>query len=159
MNIEAKRFPSYQSVIILLTLGFSVTALLLSYSAQYIWGIEPCRLCKLQRIPYFFILVFSGLAIWPNLKKVAIKLIQASFFVSLILACYHLFVLGGIINNPCSVPTSIATIEDFQNMLNAPPPCSRANWTLFRIPLPRYILIFAFVFSYFLFRSHRNSNV
>jgi len=104
MTTKVKRLPSYQSVVILLTLGFSLVALILSYSAQYIWGIEPCKLCKLQRVPYFFVLMFSGLAFWPNLQKISIRLIQVTFLVSLGLACYHLLVISGIVADPCSVP-------------------------------------------------------
>ena len=138
MNSEAKRFLSYQNVIIGFTLGFSIVALLLSYSAQYVWGIEPCKLCKFQRIPYFFVLAFSGLAFWPYLRKVSIRLIQVSFLVSLVLACYHLLVLAGIMHDPCAVPAGIATIEDFQRMLEAPLPCSKAELKILGVPASGY---------------------
>jgi len=153
MTTKARRLPSYQNVFILLTLGFSLIALILSCSAQYIWGIEPCKLCKLHRIPYFFILVLSGLALWPNFRKVSIRLIQVAFLVSLGLACYHTLVLAGVVSDSCPVPTGIATIEDFERMLEASFPCLKSSWKMFGLPISGYNLIASILFLYLIKRK------
>ncbi len=152
VSTEAKRLPLRQNVVILFTLGFGVVALLFSYSAQYIWGMEPCRLCKLQRLPYFFVVIFSGLAFLPSLGKVAVRLIQVSFLVSLGLACYHLLVIAGVVADSCSVPTGIATIEDFQRMLEAPLPCSKTTWKVLSIPIAGYNVIASTIFLFGTYR-------
>lgn len=159
INVKARRLPSYPNVIVFLTLGFSIVALLLSYSAQYIWEIEPCRLCKFQRIPYFLILGFSGSAFWPYLRKVSFRLIQVSFLVSFLLACYHLLVLAGIVSDPCSVPTGIANLEDFQKMLNAPPPCSKAGWKFLGLPVAGYNALLASLFMILLRKNKIHKSI
>jgi len=101
-------------------------------------GMEPCKLCKMQRIPYFFVVLFSGFAFLPRFKRIGVRLIQVAFLVGLGLACYHLLVIGGIVADPCSVPKGIATVENFQRMLEAPVPCSKMTWKVLGIPVAGY---------------------
>lgn len=143
MYLKARSLPN---IIVLLSLVVSLIALLASYSVQYIWKIEPCSLCKLQRIPYFFILMFSGIAFASKFSKVAISFIQFGFLVGLSLAIYHLLVISGFLADPCSVPKGVATIEDFQRLLDAPLPCSKTTWNILGIPLAVYNAICSTIF-------------
>ncbi len=157
MNAKAIRLPSYQKIIISLSLLFSLTALSLSYIAQYGWNLEPCRLCKLQRIPFFFIFVFSGSTFLPSLEKFSIRMLQVAFMTSAILASYHLLVINGVITDPCTIPSDIATLEDFQKILEAPLPCSKASAKLLGIPYPGYNAILTTLFLIFLRSNSRSA--
>lgn len=149
MTSQTQKFPV---IAISITLIFSITALLFSYLAQYTWDMEPCRLCKLQRLPYCFAILFSGLAFLPSFRKIAVRLTQLSLLMGMGLAGYHLMVIGGIVSDPCSVPKGIASIEDFRRMLNAPLPCSKITGKLLGIPLAGYNAIISFILFFILQR-------
>ncbi|MGY9001492.1 MAG: disulfide bond formation protein B, partial [Rhodospirillales bacterium] len=46
-----------------LILFFSICTLLIVFIAELIYGLEPCILCKYQRIPYFSVILFVSLAL------------------------------------------------------------------------------------------------
>ncbi|MCK4934576.1 MAG: disulfide bond formation protein B [Simkaniaceae bacterium] len=58
----------YNRIFILLA---CVAALILtaSYCAEYIWKIVPCKLCRLQRLPYFALLICSIAGIFSQKKS------------------------------------------------------------------------------------------
>ncbi len=124
----------------------SAVILLASYLAQYLWQIEPCRLCKLQRLPYFFILCLS---ILPALKiKYGIirTLLIFAFVGSSLLSAYHLLVIGGFISDFCAVKSNVATIDDFMSMLDTQVPCSKAIWKLLGLPMAAYNMLVSLFF-------------
>lgn len=141
-----RRDSIYQSRLTLFCIGFSFLVLLASFSAEYLWKIESCRICKFQRIPYFFILLISLLAFSSKLLSMPMKLIQVGFIISVLLASFHLLIIGGIISDPCIVPKNITTMDDFQRMLAAPLPCSKASWRILGIPVAAYNISFSLLF-------------
>lgn len=132
---------------------FSLIILITSYLAQYAWKIEPCNLCKYQRLPWLATLLFSGCAFFPSFKKMAIFLIQVAFLFSVILAAWHLLILSEIVTDPCSVPKNIHSFEDFEKMLSSSPPCSTTGWKILGIPASGYNLILSLIFSFIFLRQ------
>ena len=139
-----------QNRIFILCLVFSIFALALSYCSQYIWEIEPCRLCKFQRIPWAANLIFSGSALLFSFKKTSLLLAKIACLLSVLLAAWHLLIWGGILSDPCGVPTNIHSLEDFENMLETSPPCTKAALKILGIPISGYNLFFS-LFFFFLF--------
>ncbi len=105
----------------------SAAILLASYLVQYAWQIEPCRLCKLQRLPYFLILFAVSLVTLKIKYRIVRALLFCAFASSAILSAYHLLVIGGFISDFCAVKSNVATIDDFMSMLDTHVPCSKAG--------------------------------
>jgi disulfide bond formation protein DsbB len=136
---------SFQKRLLVACSIFSFIVLSCSFLAQHFWKIEPCRLCKLQRIPYYFLLFIPLLGLANRRYEITKILILCLFLASLILSAYHLLVIGGIVKDFCAVPSQIKTTDDFMNMLNAVP-CSEAAWKFLKIPLAGYNLLFSCTF-------------
>ncbi len=129
---------------------FSILALIISFSAEYAWGLAPCKLCILQRFPLFAIIPLSIFGLCTSFKWPVLFLLKASFLILGILAGYHLLVQTGLVSDPCQVP-HIKTIEDFKNLMDQrSPSCKIPSWTLFGIPVSGYNVIFAFLLLFLL---------
>ena len=76
--------------------SISVLALVSAYFIQYVLGYEPCNLCLIARIPYFFVIIFSLLFFFfKKLKKILLILIFVSFIFGILIAFYHFGVEQG----------------------------------------------------------------
>lgn len=121
--------------------AFALLALGFSFWIQFVQKIEPCRLCKLQRLPYFGIALFPLLGLMRlNFNKIRVGLI-CLFGITALLATYHLCVIGGLIQDFCAVKGGIESIDDFMLMIDSHVPCSKSEWRLLGLPMPVYSLI------------------
>ena len=72
---------------------FIICSLILSsaYFIELVLGYEPCNLCFFERIPYFFVIMFSlFFLIFKKHKKIILIFIFISFILSTLLAFYHM---------------------------------------------------------------------
>lgn len=138
-----------------ITLFFAMTAICCSLFAQYFLKIEPCYLCKLERVFYAVVALVAFWGLKKNSSKIPSILLQLLFGCLVLLSGYHLLVQMHLLSDFCSVPQKIATIEDFENMLHSPIPCSKITWSFLSLPMSAYNLIFSFLFLT-LFQSKRN---
>lgn len=130
----------------LICFGFSVSALFISFFAEYAWNLVPCILCMLQRFPLFVIIPLSIFGLCTDYKWSVLFLLKTAFLILGILAGYHLLVQTGLVSDPCHVP-QIKTIDDFKNLMDQrSPSCKMPSWSLFGIPASGYNVIFAFLF-------------
>jgi disulfide bond formation protein DsbB len=121
---------------ILLSFFFiSGTILAVSFYYQYVAKIEPCSLCKWQRLLYgfvFFILPIGTLKKYNQYIKHALKFL---FFSIACLSIYHALVQFGWISDHCIINANIETMDDFMQMLSQPKiSCAEITWQLFKIP-------------------------
>jgi disulfide bond formation protein DsbB len=129
---------------------FALVAFCLSMVAEYLWKIEACRLCKIERSIYAGILIFSTFGLWQRFKTLAKGVVLFLLVTLMLLSSYHLLIQWGLFTDPCAVPNDIATLEDFQKMLDSPLPCSKIAWQFFGLPVSAYNLGFSvFFLSYF----------
>lgn len=131
---------------LLLCFALATIALVLSFYAELVWKIEPCTLCKFQRIPLFIAIPVSLFCLFQKNKLYALAFLRMTFLILGILASYHLMIQFGFISDPCSVPKGIKTLDDFKNILNTPISCSTIKWSLFGIPPSGYNLALALFF-------------
>ena len=76
----------------------SIFALISAYFIEYILGHQPCNLCLLERIPYFFAIILVLLNFkFSQFKKIFIFLLVIVFFVASLLSLYHLGIEQGLI--------------------------------------------------------------
>ncbi|MDB2550311.1 disulfide bond formation protein B [Rickettsiales bacterium] len=99
INID---FPSIDKVIFLL----SFFPLIAAYIAEYGFGLEPCKLCIYQRIPFFIIIFFALFPVFffknIKLKNYIFYLALLLLFSNMMLALYHVGIEQKIFELPAS---------------------------------------------------------
>ena len=132
-------------LILRLILLFSICTLLIVFIAELVYGLEPCILCKYQRIPYFSVILFSSLALHIKLADHTgtLKIISIIFIASTMLAFYH----NGIEQQWWDAATSCGDTNQFpssfsnfqsQLMSKMPKRCDVIDWTLFGLSMTVY---------------------
>ena len=145
---------SIDTLILRLILLISICVLLIVFVAQFIYDLEPCILCKFQRLPYFAAILFAGLAL--HIKKAnqagIVKVIGIIFIVGAVLAFYH----NGVeqywwnavtgCGNSGKFPISF---ENFQSQLIAKMPkrCDQIDWTLFGFSMTVYNMLLSIILA------------
>ena len=91
--------PEIKNKMILnLILLFSVFALIAAYFIQYVLKHQPCNLCLIERIPYFFsIIVISICLITRKFEKVSLLVLSLIFFSATLISFYHFGIEQGFI--------------------------------------------------------------
>jgi len=86
-------------IILKLILVFSIFAILAAYFIQYGLGHQPCNLCLIERIPYFFsIMIISICLFFKKFEKSSFKILSLIFFSAALIAFYHFGIEEGFIN-------------------------------------------------------------
>ena len=81
-----------------LILLFSVFALIAAYFIQYVLKHEPCNLCLIERIPYFFsIIVISICLFTEKFEKLSLIILSLIFFSATLIAFYHFGIEQGFV--------------------------------------------------------------
>ena len=77
-------------IIFNLILLFSVFALIAAYFIQYVLKHQPCNLCLIERIPYFFsIIIISIFLFTKKFEKLFLIILSLIFFSGTLIAFYH----------------------------------------------------------------------
>lgn len=141
----------YPAVLALVGVG----ALAAAYTAEYAFGLEPCILCLLQRIPYVAIAVIGWIGLRRPHWMSAGNLTATAGFILLVgaaIASYQVGVeqhlwqsaagcggeFGGAVN-----------VDDLQKRLQEKPPkaCDEVEWTLFGVSMATYNAFFSLVWA------------
>ena len=81
-----------------LILSFSIFALIAAYFIQYALGHQPCNLCLIERIPYFFsIIVILTVLFTKKFEKLSLIILSLIFFSATLIAFYHFGIEQGFI--------------------------------------------------------------
>ena len=73
-----------------LILLFSVFSLIAAYFIQYVLKHQPCNLCLIERIPYFFsIIIISIFLFTKKFEKLSLIILSLIFFSATLIASYH----------------------------------------------------------------------
>ena len=143
--------------ITLFLLLYSVMALAGAYVSQYVFGMEPCILCLYQRIPYFAIILFSGIAVF--LKKFQTLRIALVFLCSLSLlagggtAFFHVGVERGVfsLSDGCEVEEGEvpSTLEEMTTQLMGKPnvPCDKPQFVFMGLSMAGWNFLFSSSFG------------
>lgn len=130
----------------LLLIASAVIALGTAYTAQYVFGYEPCVLCLYQRVPYAIIGVIGIVALlWCAPEKMPWVAVIAGllFLVSAGISFYHVGVeqTWWVPVTPCGGGADdIANTQDLLAALQEKPAksCGDIEWTLFGISMATY---------------------
>ena len=73
-----------------LILLFSVFALITAYFIQYVLKHQPCNLCLIERIPYFFSIIVTSIYLFTTkFEKLSLITLSLIFFSATLIAFYH----------------------------------------------------------------------
>ena len=73
-----------------LILLFSIFALIAAYFIQYVLKHEPCNLCLIERIPYFFSIIVISICLFTGkFEKLSLIILSLIFFSATLVALYH----------------------------------------------------------------------
>ena len=73
-----------------LILLFSIFSLITAYFIQHVLGHQPCNLCLIERIPYFFtIIIISICLFFHKFEKIILIILSLTFFAATLLSFYH----------------------------------------------------------------------
>ena len=133
-------------IVLSILLLASIGALATAFTAQYVFDLEPCILCKYQRIPYFAVILFAGIGMYTEMADQAgtLKVVGIIFLLSTALAFYH----SGVEQHWWEAATSCGSsggeaLTSFKNfvgqlMTKMPKRCDEVDWTLFGLSMTVY---------------------
>lgn len=121
----------------------SAMSLIAALIAQFGFGLKPCDLCLMQRIPFTvnIILGITGL-VWVKTARPVIALSGISFLINSAIAAYHSGVerhwwtgLSG-----CSTPDMSGSIEDLMERIKNTDVtrCDEIPWEMFGLSMANY---------------------
>jgi len=128
-------------------LSIAVVALGTAYTAEYVFGLEPCVLCLYQRIPFAVIGVLGVIAYLFD-GRTSMAVLAALAGVVLLggagIAFYHVGVeqhwWASAASCGSGAPGQTITMDQFQALLQQKPEkaCDEIDWTLFGISMATY---------------------
>ena len=136
----------------------SLIILISAYFIEFILGYEPCKLCLIQRIPYYFILAFSLIFIFlKKNEKFFIKSIFVFFIIGLIVSVYHVGIEQNIFNESLVclnlLDSSSSTEDLLKNLQINNKSCKDVDFKIFGISLATINLLISLSMAIILFKK------
>ena len=143
-------------------LYISIFALGSAYFIEYILGHQPCNLCLIERLPYFFaiIIIFLGISLnrFENFIFISLSLIFVS---ATILSLYHVGIeqeffkesLVCISNNEINILNKEDLLKEFKKTIVS---CKDVEFTLFGLSLATINVIISLILSVITFKLFLN---
>ena len=136
-----------------LILLFSIFALIAAYFIQYVLKHEPCNLCLIERIPYFFsIIVISICLFTEKFEKLTLIMLSLIFFSATLIAFYHFGIEQGFIkeslvcdlNNENNNLSKEALLNELKIM---PVSCKDVTFKIFGLSLATFNIFISLILS------------
>ena len=140
-------------IIFILILLFSIFALIAAYFIQYVLRHQPCNLCLIERIPYFFsIIVILIFLFTKRFEKLSLITLSLIFFFATLIAFYHFGIEQGFIkeslvcdlNNPSSDLSKEALLSQLKEM---PISCKDVTFKIFGLSLATFNIFINLILS------------
>ena len=140
-------------IILCLILLFSIFAILAAYFIQYVLGHQPCNLCLIERIPYFFsILIISIYLLTKKFEKIVLISLSLIFLCAALLSFYHFGIEQGFIkeslvcdlNNQNNEISKKALLNQLKRM---PVSCVDVTFKIFGISLATFNIFISLTLS------------
>ena len=140
-------------IILKLILIFSVFAILTAYYIQYVLGHEPCNLCLIERIPYFFSIIIILIFLFTEkFEKITLIILSLIFFIAALLSFYHFGIEQGFIkeslvcdlNNQKSELSKEALLNQLKKI---PVSCENVTFKIFGLSLATFNIFISIILS------------
>ena len=136
-----------------LILIFSIFAIITAYIIQHVLGHQPCNLCLIERIPYFFSIIIISVCLFFNkFEKITLIILSLIFFAATLLSFYHFGIEQGFIKESlvCDLnnPNNELTKEDLLNQLKEMPvSCKDVTFKIFGLSLATFNIFISLILS------------
>ena len=146
--------PQVKNKIILnFILIFSILAILAAYFIQYVLGHEPCNLCLIERIPYFFSIIIITICLFTQkFEKISLIILSLTFFIATLLSFYHFGIEQGFIEESlvCDLNSQNSELskEALLNQLKEMPvSCKEVTFKIFGLSLATFNIFISIILS------------
>ena len=136
-----------------LILLFSVFSLIAAYFIQYVLKHQPCNLCLIERIPYFFsIIIISIFLFTKKFEKLSLIILSLIFFSATLIASYHYGIEQGFFKESlvCDLSDEIKNLskEALLNQLKTMPvSCKNVTFKIFGLSLATFNIFISLILS------------
>ena len=140
-------------LILNMVLTFSIFAILAAYFIQYVLGHEPCNLCIIERLPYFFSIIIISICLFTKkFEKIILIILSLIFFISALLSFYHFGIEQGIIKESlvCDLNSQNNELskEALLNQLKEMPiSCKDVTFKIFGLSLATFNIFISIILS------------
>ena len=134
-----------------LILSFSVFALIAAYFVQHVLKHQPCNLCLIARIPYFFSIIVISICLFTNkFEKLSLIILSLIFFSATLIAFYHFGIEQGFIKESlvCDLNNESNNLskEALLNVLKAMPvSCKDVTFKIFGLSLATFNIFISLI--------------
>ena len=134
-----------------LILLFSIFVLIVAYFIQYVLKYQPCNLCLIERIPYFFsIIIISFCLLTKKFEKISLIFLSLIFFSATLIALYHFGVEQGFIEESlvCDLNNENNNLskQDLLNQLKEiPVSCKNVTFRVFGLSLATFNIFISLI--------------
>ena len=146
-------FQIRNKIILNFILVFCIFAILAAYFVQYVLGHEPCNLCLIERIPYFFsIIIISINLFYQKFEKITLIILSLIFFTATLLSFYHFGIEQGFIkeslvcdlNGLSNELSKEALLDELKKM---PVSCKDVTFKVFGLSLATFNFFISLIIS------------
>ena len=136
-----------------LILLFSIFALFAAYFIQYVLKHQPCNLCLIERIPYFFSIIVILICLFTKkFEKLSLIILSLIFFSATLIAFYHFGIEQGFFNESsvCGLNSlgNELTKEALLNQLKKMPVnCKDVTFEIFGLSLATFNIFITLILS------------
>ena len=136
-----------------LILIFSIFAILTAYFIQYVLGHEPCNLCLIERIPYFFSIIIILICLFTQkFEKIILVILSLTFFIATLLSFYHFGIEQGFVKESLvcnlNIQNNELSKEALLNQLKEMPvSCKDVTFKIFGLSLATFNIFISIILS------------
>ena len=140
-------------IILIFILAFSVFAIFTAYFIQHVMGHQPCNLCLIERIPYFFsIIVISIYLFNQKFEKITLIILILTFFVATLLSFYHFGIEQGFIKESLvcelnSLNNELSKEALLNQLKEIPISCKNVTFKIFGLSLATFNIFISIILS------------
>jgi disulfide bond formation protein DsbB len=140
-------------LVLSLILSFSVFALIAAYFIQYVLKHQPCNLCLIERIPYFFSIVVISICLFTKkFEKFSLMILSLIFFAAFLIAFYHFGIEQGFIKESLvcnlNIENNNLSKEALLNQLKTMPvSCKDVTFKIFGLSLATFNIFITLILS------------
>ena len=136
-----------------LILLFSIFALIMAYFIEYVLKHQPCNLCLIERIPYFFSIIVISICLFTGkLEKLSLIILSLIFFSATLIAFYHFGIEQGFIkeslvcdlNSESNNLSKEALLNELKTMSVS---CKDVTFKIFGLSLATFNIFISFILS------------
>ena len=136
-----------------LILLFSIFALIAAYFIQYVLKHQPCNLCLIERIPYFFSIIVTSICLFTKkFEKLSLIILSLIFFSATLIAFYHFGIEQGFIKESIVCDLSVESNNLSKEALlielkKMPVNCKDVTFEVFGLSLATFNIVISLMLS------------